>query len=39
MSKNGPNIKFVSNLLEYLHASQFEDAEYEFDIDILIFRI
>ena len=32
-------MKIQSNLLENLHSSQFEGAEYKFDIDILTFYI
>ena len=35
MGKNGPKNKISSDFLEHLHTSQFENAEYKFDIDIL----
>ena len=35
MSKNGPKMKILLDLLENLHTSQFEDTEYEFEIDVL----
>ena len=35
MGKNGSKMKILLDLLENLHTNQFEDTEYEFEIDVL----
>ena len=39
LDKNGFKNKFLSDLADSLHSSQFEGTEYKFDIDILRFYI